>query len=700
MLSNVSWAAPAGGNWATAADWSTGTVPGSGDTAIIGTLNPGAQVTYNTGTSTVEALQDSGLLTITGGTLTVTGSTTVTGTTLTLDGGTLAGTTLSTASGGVIETASGSTSTLDAATLGGNVTVTSGSTLDVADGLTFQSGSTITVDAGGTLNYVDGTSNTQIISGSGSIVLAAASGSYAAAQVNADGSNAGSSVTLANNVSITGDGSAATPNVITADAGNTIIVDGTITNATLTAASGGYLQSGQSGQSSLTATITSSAGGTTSPSELTGTIANGLEQIGPTNVMVNANGTQQFTLANFFSDSNSPTATPNPQVVGSSISIANVSGALATVTIDLVGTGFTDPLGSNLQVTSAGSLTWQPGDSTSDSVTVNGTVQGVEYAGSTVFCNPTQLSTYVPETSANLGTLGNPPGYSIGNVVTVTLEPGNAVNLAWNTWVAPASGSSAAAQATLDNVTLASNLTVESAATLDVADGLNLANGASLIAAPGANLNFVDGSSNNQTVKGTGSLVLDGASGGYIAAQINVNGPNAGSSITFANGVSITGNGSTAAPNVITAYAGNTIIFGNAVTNAKLSAASGGYLQSGGGYTGTPLFDGVTLASNLTIGGGSYYWGSTLDVAGGLSLENNATVSFGGYAGTLAFVDGTSPGQNVNGTGTIQLTNPLNGNSGSLTINASDSVVTVGNGVQITMGSANYCLLAINIDSI
>ncbi|MCL5946211.1 MAG: hypothetical protein M1472_05080 [Planctomycetes bacterium] len=248
MLSNVSWITPAGGDWGVGANWSTGTVPGSGDTAIVANLNPGAQVTYGTGSSTVAAVQASSPVEITGGTLTVTGSTQVTGTTLTLDGGTLTDTTLSTVSGGVIQTASSSTTTLDAATLDSNLTVTSGSTLDIADNLTLGSGATITVDAGGTLNFVDGTGNTQSVSGSGSIVLDAAGGSYAAGQINANGVNSGSSVTFGGGINITGEGTTALPNTITAAANNIIVFDNTFSNATITAAGGGgVLQVGGTG---------------------------------------------------------------------------------------------------------------------------------------------------------------------------------------------------------------------------------------------------------------------------------------------------------------------------------------------------------------------------------------------------------------------------------------------------------------------
>ena len=74
LLSTVTWTNSSGGDWAMASNWSTDTVPGSGDTAVISGLTSGAQVTYDSGTSTVTAIEASSPLQITGGSLTVSDS--------------------------------------------------------------------------------------------------------------------------------------------------------------------------------------------------------------------------------------------------------------------------------------------------------------------------------------------------------------------------------------------------------------------------------------------------------------------------------------------------------------------------------------------------------------------------------------------------------------------------------------------------
>ncbi len=750
MLSNVSWVAPAGGNWATAADWSTGTVPGSGDTAIIGTLNPGAQVTYNTGASTVAALQDSGLLTITGGTLAVSGSTIVTGTTLTLDGGTLADTTLSMAIGGVIQTAAGSMSTLDAATLGSNFTIVSGSTLDVADGLTFQNNATITVDAGGTLNFVDGTSNTQTMSGSGSIVLAAASGSYTAAQINANGASAGSSVTFANGVNITGEGTAIAPNVITASTGNTIIFDNSVTNAVVFATSGGYLQGGTSGRIQTTFTGVTIAGNLEVAASCDLNIASGVAItnsakitvsdgsyfafIGPANFSQSVTGNGTFVLGDATGDGRLVDNVSGGQVtLGAGITVRGVGPGFVYLvtgdggqftndgTITDTTAGSTVGLAGNGTFVNNGVINVGPGGFNGGNITLtatsqvsvaggwiglsgafsnagliyitnNGTAfigssgqawvntgqinftgqeldiggvaatssfQGITYGGKEVFLGGTienagQTFTF-PSTTSWWGSLG----YTIVGG-TVAFAPGAFMVGGYE----------------LDGVALASGLTLNSG-NLTVVDGLTLENGATITVPQRLALSFIDGTSNTQTVSGSGSIVLDAASGTYATAQINISGANAGSAVTFGNGVDVTGQGIPTAPNTITAAAGNTIVFDNSLTNVTLSAASGGYLQSDGGYSAPTVLSGVTIASNFTLG-----TGSTLDVQNGLTLANSATV-FDNSGSTLGFESGLTAGQTLGGAGTLQLWNDVTGQSGLLFDYDSTGALTIGSGITV-----------------
>ncbi len=65
------WMNPNGGDWSVATNWSTGVVPGPGDTVLID--EPGnITITYSTGTTTIQSLTSNDALVISGGTLNVT----------------------------------------------------------------------------------------------------------------------------------------------------------------------------------------------------------------------------------------------------------------------------------------------------------------------------------------------------------------------------------------------------------------------------------------------------------------------------------------------------------------------------------------------------------------------------------------------------------------------------------------------------
>src|SRR5437588_5375412 len=63
----VSWVNAAGGDWGTGANWSTGTLPGAGDDAVINL--PGGVTVTHTGnvTDTVHSLTNSDTLNVSGG---------------------------------------------------------------------------------------------------------------------------------------------------------------------------------------------------------------------------------------------------------------------------------------------------------------------------------------------------------------------------------------------------------------------------------------------------------------------------------------------------------------------------------------------------------------------------------------------------------------------------------------------------------
>ena len=86
---SIFWMNPDGGDWNTAANWSTGVIPVSTDNAYINTSSA-VTITYNdTGvTDTVDQLTSDESLNISAGTLVINGAATINGT-LTLDGGEL-----------------------------------------------------------------------------------------------------------------------------------------------------------------------------------------------------------------------------------------------------------------------------------------------------------------------------------------------------------------------------------------------------------------------------------------------------------------------------------------------------------------------------------------------------------------------------------------------------------------------------------
>ncbi len=192
-------------------------------------------------------------------------------------------------------------------------------------------------------------------------------------------------------------------------------------------------------QASFTATITSSGGG--GSLVLTGSsaapAAAGTLQIGPITETVNS-----FSITNFTATSNSPSSTSAAVEVGSSIQITNTTSSLETLTIDLTDNGFTAPVGSNLQITAHGTLTWNTNNhaNSNDVVTAESAIQGNPVSGTVTSntLNPgTSLlnySTYMPTMSSALGTLGSP--YSLGSNLTVQLYGGDAVNVVWYSSVA------------------------------------------------------------------------------------------------------------------------------------------------------------------------------------------------------------------------------------------------------------------------
>src|SRR5262245_7923383 len=80
LLSTVNWVNPAGGAWNVPGNWSTGALPGAADDVVINLGNPNVTITHAAGTDTISSLTSNALVTISGGSLTVTGTAQVTNT--------------------------------------------------------------------------------------------------------------------------------------------------------------------------------------------------------------------------------------------------------------------------------------------------------------------------------------------------------------------------------------------------------------------------------------------------------------------------------------------------------------------------------------------------------------------------------------------------------------------------------------------
>ncbi len=220
----VTWINPAGGDWDTPANWSTGAVPGAGDDVVINALNAGAGVTHSQRTTdTVNSITAAAPISISGfGTLSVTGSFSDSSA-ISLANGTLANATI--AAGTSITVTSNST--LSGVTLAGELVIDGGATVTAQQGLLLDNG---TVQLEGFLTFVGGTftnfatllvsgSGPQALDGTGRVVFAGSGG-----QVNQFLSGAGP-LTVAAGVSV----SDTTAGGFVGGAGQALTVDGTVT---------------------------------------------------------------------------------------------------------------------------------------------------------------------------------------------------------------------------------------------------------------------------------------------------------------------------------------------------------------------------------------------------------------------------------------------------------------------------------------
>jgi hypothetical protein len=158
LPSTVTWINPSGGDWDTGSNWSTGTLPGAADDAVINTLNAGATVTHALGNAdAINSLTSQAPLDISAGFLSVANASTL-NSNLTIDGGTLTGpgnvvvTGLFTWNGGTLSGPAGSSLTAQ-----GGMQLVGGSSAEVLDGRTLvnAAGSTATWGSG-TVSLING----------------------------------------------------------------------------------------------------------------------------------------------------------------------------------------------------------------------------------------------------------------------------------------------------------------------------------------------------------------------------------------------------------------------------------------------------------------------------------------------------------------------------------------------------------------
>ena len=196
---------------------------------------------------------------------------------------------------------------------------------------------------------------------------------------------------------------------------------------------------GAAAQASFTASISVVDGGSTL---LNGTqdTSGGLLVIGPTNVTINSpsSGTSEFTMENFTASSNSTNAGASAVVMGSSLQMKNTSTTVETLDVNLLDSGFASPSGPGLQVSSFGTVQWAAGDAqnSQDLIREVSMLEGIGYSTTIAALNlgGSQVAD-LPYTATRLGMLA--PNYSFGNDLAVTLNPGDAVKVSWNSTVAP-----------------------------------------------------------------------------------------------------------------------------------------------------------------------------------------------------------------------------------------------------------------------
>ncbi len=673
LLATVTWINPAGGNWDTASNWSTGALPGSGDDVVINSLNSGASVTHTQNvTDTVNSVTASAPITLAGGTLNV--ATTLSDTSaVTLAGGTLSGATIQT--GTTIASTNFSSGTLSGVTLAGTLNGDSEYFgLTISSGLTLSGG---TVDLGGAATM--GFNGTQMLGGTGSVIFA---DSNFNTSMNESGSS-GSVLTIGSGVTIEGNAGS-----INAAAGTSFVNQGTITanttSGTLTLngtwSNSGTIDAGTGGSLALngawssTSSVSITGGGNL---KLTGSWTNS-GTIAMTSSTVDLGGA--FTLANlgtFNRSGGTVDLTGTLNNAGTTLALNNTTGTWLLGPSSQAGGTIVGGTVTTLGSAVLGSSNF--GSGTLSGVTLAGTLNGdSEYFGLTI-TNGLTLSggTVDLDGAATMGFNGTQMLGGTGSVVFADSNFNTSMN---------ESGSSGSV------LTIGSGVTIEgNAGSINAAAGTSFVNQGTITA------NTTGGT---LTLNGTWSSsgTIDAVSGGTLA--LSGSWSNTGTiSETNAN-VDLGGTITIASLGTLTSSGGSVFLTGtlnNAGTTLALSNTTGSLYLRGGtivGGTVTTSGSAVLGSSNLssgtlsgvalagTLNGDSEEFGLT--ISSGLTLSGG-TVNLGGAA-TMGF-NGT---QMLGGTGSVVFADS-NFNTSMNESGSSGSVLTIGSGVTIegNAGSIN-----------
>ena len=662
MLSSISWINPNGGNWDTASNWSSDTIPTASDavTINIAVSNP---ITHSASNSDfVNSLTSQDPITLSGGSLTI-GTTASLSAPLTLAGGTINGGTID-LSGGATIVGTSSGGTLAGVTLDGTLDMTGDlATVTVRGGLTLDGtielGSTNNTSYYGDLNF----QGAQTLGGTGSVVFGD-SGNNAINTASANGDSG--TLTIGPGITIDGEygligydgGGNQTPLVVQGTIASTggenisIYGAGWTNSGTLEAENGGTLRLNGTWTDSGTIIADSSSavylGGTFSLGssssfggagslDLTGTLDNS-----GTTLSIDTSG---LTLALLGGTVNGGTIDLSG---GATIVGTSSGGTLAGVTLD----GTLDMTGDLATVTVRGGLTL---DGTIELGSTNNTsyygdlnFQGAQTLGGTgsvVFGDSGNNAINTASANGDSGTLTIGPGITIdGEYGLIGYDGGgNQTPLVVQGTIASTGG---------ENISIY---------------GAGWTNSGTLEAENGGTLRL------NGTWTDSGTIIADSSSAVYLGGTFSL-----GSSSSFggAGSLDLTGTLDNSGTTLSIDTSGLTLALLGGTVNGGTIDLSGGATIVGTSSGGT--LAGVTLDGTLDMTGDL----ATVTVRGGLTLDG--TIELGSTNNTSYYGDLNFQGaQTLGGTGSVVFGDSGNNAINTASANGDSGTLTIGPGITI-----------------